>query len=81
MVERGLSEGVKGLVKIFIATLILGVLSSISVGAPKGIALRFAVVMSMLYCVMYMATKAAYKDAKRKERGEVSGNNKIIDGR
>lgn len=81
MVERSFSEGAKGLIKIFIATFILGILSSTTVGAPRGIALHFAIVMSMLYCTMYMATKAAYKDAKRKERGEVSGSNEIIDGR
>lgn len=81
MIERRTSEGVKGLVKIFAGALVLGLLSSTTVGASRGIALHFAMVMSMLYCAMYVACKAAHKDLGHKEGSEVSGSNKIIDGR
>lgn len=81
MEERGLSEGIKGLVKIFMCAFILGLITSALANAPKGIALQFAMVMSMLYCTVYVATKAAYRDLKSKERRSDDGSNKIIDGR
>lgn len=80
MGERKLSEGFIGLIKIFIGALLLGLLSAIAAGAPKGIAVHFAFVMSMFYCVVYIAAKAAYKDIRNKEGSETSGYNQIIDG-
>lgn len=80
MEERGLSEGIKGLIKIGLGAFILGLITATIVNAPKAIALNFATVMGMLYCVVYVATRAAYKDMKHKEGREIDGDNKIIDG-
>ena len=81
MKERRFSKGVEGLVKIFMGAFILGLIIAALVNEPKGIALQFASVMSMLYCVVYVATKAAYRDLKSKERRSDDGSNEIIDGR
>lgn len=80
MRERGLSEGSKGLVKIGLGAFILGLVVAALANVPKELALRFATVMVMLYCVVYVATKAAYRDVKSRERRSDNGSNEIIDG-
>lgn len=80
MDKRGFSEGFKGLIKVGLGAFVLGLIVAALVNEPKAIALRFASVIGMLYCVVYVATKAAYHDVKSRERRSDDGSNEIVDG-
>lgn len=80
--ESGLLEGLKGACQVFFGSLVLGLLSAVSTGIPKAMAIQFAMMLTMIYWVMYIAVRAAVKDIKYKEEEDKSDvGNEIIDGR
>lgn len=75
-----ISSGLKSLIKLIVATLVFCMLL-LQRGMPREGALSLLTVITMLYCITYIASRAASVDAHRVYLDEAMRRSKLIAGR